>query len=312
MTKAILDEFKLLESQIHKNIATIPIKTPKNYAFDILTLKKGFELGLAKVKECEHSTVNTLIVENNSTTPLLLVDGEEIVGGDQNRIVNSTILISPQSEMKIPVNCTEHGRWGYKHEFKESEYIANYRTRSAKAYAIRDNMDVQTAVWDSIDDLETDRGFSSPTQAMSESYENAKQDLDDIVKSFDVADGQTGIIVIIDGEMKGFELFFNSELYKDYHKKILKSYLIDAEITDSVFAVNTDEAKAMLEDAFDGEFKDRKCIGLEKSYDFENEDGIGSAYTYKDEIIHMSYFRHAEQKQDEVSSDILIDEEIKL
>ena len=114
---SILNDIEFMTPQAHKNMAIIPIKTPANYNFDVITLKKGFELGLVEVRECETSTVNTLVVKNNAITPLLLVDGEEIIGGDQNRIVNATILIAPQSEMMVPVNCTEHGRWGFKHEF---------------------------------------------------------------------------------------------------------------------------------------------------------------------------------------------------
>ena len=140
-----VSEIEFLDAQTHKNMAIIPLKTPINYDIDVITLKKGFELGLVNVKECEHSTVNTLIVENNSVTPLLLIDGEEIVGGDQNRIVNGTILIAPQSEMKIPVNCTEHGRWRYEHEFKHSDYMATSRTRSAKLCASRSSASTQAA-----------------------------------------------------------------------------------------------------------------------------------------------------------------------
>ena len=69
---------ELLKPQSHKHVAIIPLKTEPNYALDILTLKKGFELGLVEVKELEHSTVNTLIVKNNAVTPLLLIDGEEV------------------------------------------------------------------------------------------------------------------------------------------------------------------------------------------------------------------------------------------
>ena len=107
----MIASYELLESQVHKNIVIVPIKTPVNHKIDLLTLKKGFELDLVNVKECEQSTVNTIVVENKSVVPLILVDGEEIVGGDQNRIIDATILIAPESEMKVPVDCIEHGRW---------------------------------------------------------------------------------------------------------------------------------------------------------------------------------------------------------
>ena len=290
MLSALKKEIELLDAQAYKNIAAIPIKTPINYKFDILTLAKGFELGLVEVKECEKSTVNTLVVKNNSISPLLLIDGEEIIGGDQNRIVNSTILVAPQSEMKVPVNCTEHGRWGYKHEFIHSNYMANSRTRYAKAHSRFEGMDAQSAVWNSISELEMSRGFSSPTQAMSESYDNVKTDLADGIDEFKIVDGQTGVLIIIDGAIKGFEMFFNSEIYGAYHEKILKSYIIDAEINDNVFTINTDEARSYIENAIDSEFVEKKSIGLESPYEFKNDDGLGMVFAYKDEIIHLSYF----------------------
>ena len=148
----MIASYELLGEEVHKNVVVY-------FGIDevALTLKKGFELGLVDVKECEQSTVNTIIVENKSVAPLLLVDGEEIVGGDQNRIMDATILIAPESEMKVPVNCTEHGRWGYVSDFKQSKNIANYRTRLAKHHAFRSKGNVQKAVWDSIDELEMSR-----------------------------------------------------------------------------------------------------------------------------------------------------------
>lgn len=293
MLSTLNDEIELFDGQAYKNIAAVPIKTPINYKFDILTLAKGLELGLVEIKELEHSTVNTINVVNNAVTPLLLVDGEEIIGGDQNRIVNSTVLVAPQSEMKIPVNCTEHGRWGFKHDFKHSNYMATSRTRYAKALC-SDANEQQRAVWRSIDVLEDSRGFSSPTQAMSESYDNVEKDLSEGIDSFKIIDGQTGVLIIVDGKIKGFEIFFNSEIYAKYHEKILKSYIIDTEINDSVFSINIDEAKSYIEKAIDSDFKQTKSIGLETPYEFKNEDGIGKVYAYKDEIIHLSYFSDIE------------------
>lgn len=303
MLSALNEQIELLDSQVNKNVAIIPIKTPINYKFDILTLKKGFELGLAEVKECEHSTVNTLIVVNKSVTPLLLVDGEEIVGGDQNRIVSATVLIAPESEMKIPVNCTEQGRWRYEREFVHSDYMANSRTRFAKVHSRYDGVDRQSAVWESINELENSRGFHSATHAMSESYDHVKKELD--VSEFKIVAGQTGILVIVDGKIKGFEIFFNTQIYAEYHEKILKSYIIDADINDSVFAINTDEAKSYIANAINSEFKEIPKTGLETPYEFKNEDGIGTVYAYQDEIIHLSYFTNTEEANGEVKNEDL-------
>ena len=300
---------EFLKPQLHKNIGIIPLKSEKTN-IDILTLKKGLELDLVKVKECDDSEVNTLIVKNNAVTPLLLIDGEEVVGGDQNRIINTTILIDAKSEMKIPVSCSEKKRWAYKNEFKQSNYIANSRTRVAKEHASRGSDYFQDVVWSSIDCLETENSFQSPTAAMEESYENLKTDHNELIEEFDIADGQNGAIIIIDGEIKGFEIFLNSEIYKEFHEKILKSYIIDAEIKDNHFSVDIDVAKDMLEKVYDSPFTPKENTGLEKAYTFENNEGLGTLYTYKNKIIHWSYFKSDENKIIDEFNEIEIDEMI--
>ena len=293
---------ELLSPQTHKNITVIPLKTERTY-IDILTLKKGLELGLVKVSECPQSQVNTLVVTNASVTPLILIDGEEIVGGDQNRIVNSTVVIDARSKMKISVSCTEKNRWAYKSEFKQSDYMANHRTRVAKEYASRDSEHFQNVIWSSIDMLEHENSFSSPTAAMEESYENLKINHDKIIKEFDIVKDQNGIIVIIDGKIEGFELFLSSEIYKEFHEKILKSYLIDAEINENQYPVNIDAAQDALDKAYDSSFTEKETKGLEKAYTFENQDGLGTLYAYNDKIIHWSYFK----KMEEIIKDEIIE-----
>ncbi|WP_458455508.1 ARPP-1 family domain-containing protein [Methanobrevibacter sp.] len=291
---------ELLKPQSHEHVAIIPLKTEPNYKLDILTLKKGFELGLVEVKELKESTVNTLTVKNNSVTPLLLIDGEEVVGGDQNRIVNSTILVAPKSECNISVSCTEHGRWKYKSEFKSSPHIADYNTRMSKLMAERSNKPVQSEVWSSINRLERSIEFSSDTQAMSESYDSQRTNHEEFLKEFNIVDGQNGVLIIVNGEIKGFEILLNPEIYSHFHEKIIKSYLINSKAENTTFTVNTNEAELLIENAKDSTFEDKKSNGLEKAYEFENSDGFGNLYIYEDEILHWSYFiKISEDEEDE-------------
>ena len=248
-------EIELLTPQVHENMAIIPLKTEKNTKIDLLTLKKGLELGLANVKECEQSQVNTLIVENKAVTPLILIEGEEVIGGKQNRIVNETTLIAPQSSMEIPVNCSEQGRWDYKSEFIHSAYIADYNTRSARVHAKRLHRPVQHAVWSSIDEVERDHAFHSRTRALSDSYDHLKRNHSEVVKVFEIAKDQNGVLVIVDGEVKGFEAFLNSDIYTQFHEKIIKSYLMSSKLENSTFTVNVDEAETVIKNAIDSSFE---------------------------------------------------------
>lgn len=66
-------------------------------------------MGLVTIGECDSTNVEKVKLKNNSVSPLILLDGEEIAGSLQNRIVAQTMIIPPKSEMEIPVNCSEKG-----------------------------------------------------------------------------------------------------------------------------------------------------------------------------------------------------------
>ena len=74
----------------------------------------GQAAGKGEVRITEVSgagSVPQLAVVNGSKADILLVDGEELIGAKQNRIVNLTLLIAANSTLTIPVTCVEAGRW---------------------------------------------------------------------------------------------------------------------------------------------------------------------------------------------------------
>jgi hypothetical protein len=57
------------------------------------------------------ATVNDLLVVNPTTAAVLLLDGEEVLGAQQNRTFDVSVLFPPGATLKVPVSCVEHGRW---------------------------------------------------------------------------------------------------------------------------------------------------------------------------------------------------------
>ncbi len=71
-------------------------------------------MGHIEVKELtEGGNVNTIHINNKGEVPVLILDGEEIQGAKQNRMVNATIMLFPVQETEVPVSCVEQGRWRY-------------------------------------------------------------------------------------------------------------------------------------------------------------------------------------------------------
>ena len=252
-------------------------------------------MGLVIIKECEPESVGEVMVTNNAVTPLLLIDGEEIIGAKQNRIINKSVLIPAKTTMKVLVSCTERGRWEYKNDLKEefscSEYFANSDTRRAKAN-IHEVHRCQDIVWDSIDELESRRDYHSKTSAMNDNYKNLNHNHEEYMIHFPLLNKQIGLIAIINDEVRGIEIFNSHEIYSQCHEKLIRSYIIDSfDDKNSKNTININEIEGILNNISESVFMKEKVRGLGESIKFSNNYGSGSALIYDDEIVHMPYFK---------------------
>jgi len=111
--------------QTFRDIVVWPLFLPAEPGPSYRTLDEAVTLGTAQVTEVSESgSVPQLKVINQSPDPLLILDGEELIGAKQNRVVNTTLLLPARSETVIPVSCTEQGRWRHtSHAFSSSEVV---------------------------------------------------------------------------------------------------------------------------------------------------------------------------------------------
>jgi hypothetical protein len=77
----------------------------------------------------EHGDVNTVKVTHRGHRPLLLIDGEELVGAKQNRVLNASFLVGPGTTVLLPVSCVERGRWSA----RTAAFASSSRTLSSPA-----------------------------------------------------------------------------------------------------------------------------------------------------------------------------------
>ena len=111
--KNYLLNIELGELQSYKKMGVIPLKTSVSQGPEYITLKEALERNQLKVKEVSRGgSVPELKVINNAEIPVLLLDGEELIGAKQNRVLNTTILLKEKSKTIIPVSCTEQGEMG--------------------------------------------------------------------------------------------------------------------------------------------------------------------------------------------------------
>ena len=227
-----------------------------------------------------------------------MIDGDEIVGAKQNRIMNRSLIIPPKTTMAVSVSCTEQGRWHYgrsrrdiyegehinydgsdlSENFEASDFAADFSTRKAKSENLFQNLDCQSSVWNSISGLENKTAFKSRTGALNDNYENHRLIHDDHLRHFKLEYGQSGAIFIINGQIKGLELFYNPLVYQEYHEKIYRSYIMEAISNKSSYRldISYNQLKSFLREISNAEFRYSENKGIGRHMNFSNMYGTGS------------------------------------
>ena len=134
---------KFGELQQFDEMAVLPFFTSNNGSIDYLTLKEAIGEKLINITEIDDSgAVPEVKVTNHAELPVLLLDGEELLGAKQNRIVNTTILLKEKFETIIPVSCVEQGRWSDSSKnFEDSDRIASYQVRNVKSASVKKSVE---------------------------------------------------------------------------------------------------------------------------------------------------------------------------
>src|SRR5881227_3425648 len=92
------------------------------------------------------ASVNQLVLINRSKRPLLLLAGELVSGGKQDRVIGKDRIV-PAGAPPLPLEvfCVEHGRWTGSSQFAAAKTIVHPSVRESAAVD-----QAQTKVWDSL------------------------------------------------------------------------------------------------------------------------------------------------------------------
>ena len=266
-------------------------------------------LGYARITEIsEGGSVPTLALDNFGTIPVLILDGEQLIGARQNRIANLTILAPAKKVMKIPVSCVERGRWGYEtqgnrrsYEFTESPNVMFCEVRAQKSRDVSQAMmnlgshvADQGSVWTHISSMAAKLGHISRTDAMEDVYEKSRASMDEYLRDIEVVDGQIGAVFAINGKPAGLELFDSTETLRTYLAKIVRSYsltaMADQSATTKRNGQSQAEAEKLLDSVLELDAKSFPALGLGEDFRIESPEITGGALAQNGRVIHLAAF----------------------
>jgi len=289
------------EEQTHKNLTAYPVLSNRLSALDYITLDEALGQGLIEIAEIDgNASVPQLKLTNKSERMILILDGEELVGAKQNRIVNTTMLIPPMEVVVIPVSCVEQGRWVYKTErFYSEERLAPPALRAMKAEQMRHTIQEsgeyrsdQGAIWQQISEKATRRGAKSNSMAMAEIYNQDKPALKSYFEHFQLMESQVGAVFLINCKVVGMDCLGKADTFAKVFKKLVESYALDAvDWFDPKTEVKVSRADidSFLKVIASAKTENHKSVGLGIDLRLDSPGCVGFALAYG-EILHLSVF----------------------
>ena len=278
--------WRLLNPITYENISVFPVVAGSTYdTGHFLTLEEGLASGEVIVSEqgsvgivrnrgdrvtpnySSGASVNQLVLVNRGKRPLLLLAGELVSGGKQDRIIGKDRIVPVGADpLPLDVFCVEHGRWSSGANFNAAKTIVHPSVREQAA--VNSN---QTDVWNAVRGGTTKKaedyayatgsgaGMPAPAprvstetlsitvanEAPTESYDrlyNKSRSIGGSVDSF-VEEVQrrfaketsalknervVGVVVAYGGEVAWSDIFASEDLFYKYWTKLLRSYAVEA------------------------------------------------------------------------------------
>ena len=312
-----LGDIRLDEPLAYRKLTVFPLTRPVDGPPEYLTLDQAMADSSIKIGEVSESgNVPEIRFENTGSKPTLLVDGEEISGGKQNRILNISILAPAKETITIPVTCVEAGRWGrhdsgyrrerdrmlrsrHRAEFEEADHIAFMRMRRAKHVAVTQSLKAagsryasQAEVWSEIEDLDGDMGTRSPTRAMRDSYEQRRQSLEEYVQALPMVKDQVGVAFALNNRLVGLDLFDHPHTLSRILPKLVRSHAMEAlREPDTVAEVaSVDAARDFIGEIVNATTTRYPAVGEGEDLRLESNQIVGGALEARARLIHLCAF----------------------
>ena len=276
----------------------MPIFVDEDRKLPFLDLEEALKKGFIEITEIsEGGSVPDLEVSNKSHEDVIILDGEELIGAKQNRIVNTTIVVAATSKLKIPVSCVEQRRWSYSSPSFSSSKSMAYASLRRKKYehvtaSLRREASYRTdqsEIWSDVDSKIRRMAVASPSAAMNDMYESSVENYDEELQaSIPHRDKQVGYLAFIGDKFAGGEVFGSAELCGKKLPKLLRSYYLDSLDAGVEFpAITVEQVFAQVKGAHHEQFE---AIGKGAELRFETPNVQGAWKLVDDLIPHLVVF----------------------
>ena len=242
----LVETLEIGTAAVAGNLALIPLLTdlrapsaPPRY----LLYQQAQDMGVISIEEVSESgTVGALRVTNRAGRPVLLVEGEVLLGMKQTRVLNLTILVPATTSLNVPVSCLESGRWHAVSGEATGKGAVNLApsVRAAKTVTVARSMrsartfvSDQGEVWAGVDRVLDRHGAHAPSRSYADLESGSATSMTSLANSLEPAPGQVGIIACVGGRVACVDVFEAPEVLASLWSGLIASYQAEAFTTDT-------------------------------------------------------------------------------
>jgi hypothetical protein len=253
------------------------------------------------------ASVRDLVVANPTSVPVLLFEGEEVLGAQQNRTFDVSVLVGAQSTLRVPVSCVEAQRWDGRRRaeaFGPAPHAAHPRLRRMKnaqaavqLAAGQDPRADQGAVWAEVDERLHALAAHAPTRALHDGFAARATELRGLTGGLSMKSGQTGMLVAIGDEFVVLDRVSQPNVLDSLFEPLVRGYALDALGACEVEPPTRGEAEALMSRVFSADVVERDGIGAGRDVRLRDGDLTGAGIVSGSELIQLSVFVHRADDQ---------------
>jgi hypothetical protein len=230
-------EVRVGEPARHEALSVFPLFASADGAVEYLLSDEAINAGSVTVEEVnEGGSVPNLTVNNTGDSRVLFLEGEELRGAKQNRVLNTSVLVAARSRTNIPVSCVEQGRWRYRTKSFSSEgthsssklrhHLKESVARSLKAG--HGHTSDQGAVWKEVGRQMHALGATSGTGAMADTYGRYQDRLNEFRERLSYVEGASGVAVAVGPRVVAVDVFDKPSTCQKVWGRLLTGVVMDA------------------------------------------------------------------------------------
>ncbi len=295
-------QIKTIDFQRNKTLSIVQFCSEQVDSFEYVSVGYAINNKMIEIKEISDSgSVNNIFVLNKSDKFVFFMDGDVLIGAKQNRVLNTSILIEPQTKTNIPVSCVEAGRWRYRSSiFRDSDFVAPTNLRASKAKDVNKSLKMekgfyadQSKVWSIVLYSASSSDVYSETSDLSDVFEKKKDYFEEFLKGFKVNNQANGLAIFLRKKLLSIDLFNRRDIYAEYFPKIIKGTAAEAyNLKEDKNNITDKEVNYKLIDFFDKydavDKEIHKSIGVGNEKRFDNNYITGFELEFMGNTIHLA------------------------